>query len=39
MSCLPSEIDNEYNKDTEALIVVLSVQDEKIERDKNMKGG
>ena len=38
MNCLPSQIDNEYNKDIESLIVVLSAQDEKIERDKNMGG-
>ncbi len=35
LHCLPSQIDNESNKDIEALKVLLSAKNEYAERNKN----
>jgi len=37
LNCLPSDIDNESNKDIDAIKIILSARNEKAERDKDME--
>lgn len=37
LHCLPSEIDNESNRDMQAIMTILSAQHEKVEQDKDME--
>lgn len=37
LHCLPSEIDDESNRDMQAIMVILAAQNEKGERDKEME--